>query len=269
MVNNRYLYVFVSAGLNDILCQIKQAVDYAHRHNRIIIFDKFHHEITFEFWNIFNIEYPGVQIANFCDIDISKIYRKQLNYKIDYSEKILCYYKPSGGTDSHSLLSYIRLKSNIVKQFYERLDNIGGEYVGIHIRNTDIKSDIDGLLSNLAKRKYLNKIFVSTDDINTLKRFKEIYGDKIYSFSNIIDIGKDKSLHHTLKLDKKIKNTDAILDLLCLGYAKEIYCAPMIFHPSLSIRNTNLLGGYSNLALYLNKNKHLIQNMVSNYIKLS
>lgn len=264
-MSNRYLYVFISAGLNDTLCQIKQALDYASKYNRIIVFDKFHYEITFEFWNIFEIEYPNVKII-YDDLNISNITnRQQLNYNIDYSEAVVSYYKPTGGIDSHALIQYLTLKPHIIEQFCERLNNIGGEYIGIHIRNTDIKSDIEGLL-NLIRNKDLSKIFLSTDDINTLNNFKKNYGNKIYSFSSIINLDKDKSLHHSNKLEKKIKNIDAMLDLLCLGYAKEIYCAKMIFHPSLFVqKNKNTLGGYSNLALYLNKNKYLIKNMLRNY----
>lgn len=262
---NRYIYVFVSGGLNDILCQIKQALDYAYKYNRVVIFNKSHHQITFEFWNIFDIQYPDINIID--NIDFPKINRKQLNYKLNYSENVIPYYNPTGGEDSFHLFKHIKLKLHIIKKFNERLKNLGDKYDGIHIRNTDIKSDIDGLLCSLDFNNN-SKIFLSTDDINTFYRFKKLYGKQIYSFSKLIDVSAYGSLHHCDKLDKKTKNMDAVLDLLCLGNAEKLYCAKMLYHPSISSSGRMMpsFGGYSRLAMYLHKNKNLIDNMIKNYI---
>ena len=163
---NKYLYTFVSGGMNDILCQIKRSIDYAKKYNRIIYFDK--NDVTFEFWNIFNINCDEVKIISSINqmtipfIDVS-LKAQQLDYSKDYDSNLVVFYKPGGGNDSHDLIPYLTLKENIVNQFYERLDIINGSYTGIHIRNTDIKSNVNKLL-NLLEDKNLHRIFLSTDD---------------------------------------------------------------------------------------------------------
>jgi len=262
---NKYLYTFVSGGMNDILCQVQRSIDYAKKYNRIIYFDK--KDVTFEFWNIFNINCSEVKIINDINqttislIDNKNI--KQLDYSRDYDSNLLVFYKPGGGNDSHNLISYLTLKEDIIKQFYERLNEIYDSYIGIHIRNTDIKSNINKLL-HLIKDKNFDCIFLSTDDLHTLNLFQNIYGDRIRSFSRLIPLNNNNSLHHCKNINKNIKNTDAILDLLCLANASDLYCAEMLNHPSLdsTTQKKLLFGGYSRLAIYLHNNKQLMKKLL-------
>jgi len=85
------------------------------------------------------------------------------------NEKIL-YYCGNGGNNRHLILKYITVNENTINKLKEY--KIDKEYIGVHFRNTDIKSNINSYIKQL--QQYKNKcIYLATDDYSALEIFKK------------------------------------------------------------------------------------------------
>ncbi len=154
-----------------------------------------------------------------------------------------------GAPASSKILCLIRLEKWLCQEFEERWTKIdGGEgYTGIHIRNTDMKSDFKGTLDVI--KALPDRVFVATDSAQVQNDLACIRAENLY-MSKIPDFG-GKPLHHfpVNDLEKTEITTTAILDLLILGLSRKCLVS-------------NINSGYSKLALMLQRNPRLILSMI-------
>ncbi len=190
--DTRYILCRPQGGLNDMLGEIEKCCQYADRTNRIVIVDtnyagaeSFHDELNHYFESMQSNLFLSIDgfkgllrqldvFPNFLfgRIDSYKTVRKpQTNYLIDeitqefisfdfnkeYDEKLLIHHSSGGATNSHLLFQRLRLAKNLGVEFERRLGEIGGTYLGIHIRNTDYYSDYSKIIKSI--KNYPQKIF--------------------------------------------------------------------------------------------------------------
>ena len=160
-------------------------------------------------------------------------------------------------------LRSIKINDEIIAVAQGRMMEIGGEYIGVHYRNTDMKHDIRKIInstSNAVNDSGIKNIFLATDDITSKSMFEEALPScKIHSFSNIPDHKKlgQPSIHYMSNLaleksglSKKNQIMDALCDIICLQ-------SSVIFIPSQT-------SAMSKLVTYLRDEKELCKNFLGN-----
>jgi hypothetical protein len=286
MDQNRYIVCYPGGGITDMLSVIGLCLDYAIKHKRTLLIDTtyktswFKHDIfdyvdfthasiyskhPRDFYPSFQTKsvYPQLMKDNFDNLE--HIYKNKAyhmlgtekslatNLSSHYKEDIVVY-SNCGTSKSTSylnlILSTMQFKNTVLTPFLKNYLKLPENYISIHIRNTDIKSNTDEFLranrSNL-KDKF---IYLASDDKHTIDKFKSIYKGNIYNFSNIPN--KDgENIHYN---HDEIPQTDFIIDcfvdILLLAASSEYYYS-------------NERSGYSNLANTLFTDKQLLHQITA------
>ena len=98
----------------------------------------------------------------------------------------------------------------------------------MHIRKTDKPTD-ENIFLNLFGPKLINKnVFLASDDIEIINKFKKIYDNNLYQFSKIEPKPPTGGIHNIIRqtAEQEEFTTDVIVDLLLLANGKEFYCQP-------------------------------------------
>jgi hypothetical protein len=281
-----------------VLCQIEKVCRYADRFDRTVIIDTNHHStgsIKDHFSRYFvskqkrlvldltAIEFAlknGGVVPSFiaselfqydahfdhelgCFVEKTKRLPITFDFTKDYAEPLLVHHG-SGRLRGASVaaLSRLRLRDDLTDELIERLKSIGSNYVSVHIRNTDYKTNYRPLLDKLRSHPALlncKKLFVATDDISCLEACRaKLPGFNVISFSKLPH-ESGRPIHRLTECDDVCqRNKDAILDLLMLALSQEF----MFFEV-----NQNRWGarysGFSVLALDLRNSKAILSELIS------
>ncbi len=140
-------------------------------------------------------------------------------------------------------LSCLRMSARLRRLVERRWAGLPKPYIGIHVRNTDRKSD-PGVVMRLLRR-YPGGVFLATDSAEAQRSMRRLAGRRVFT-SKIPDF-RGAALH-TRCVSHQVKeriNTMAIVDLVLLALSKRVY---------LSAENS----GYSRLARVLNRNRRVV-----------
>ena len=137
--------------------------------------------------------------------------------KIDYYNNIKMY-AGNGGNNLRNIIKYVKCNpdiQNLLKEY-----KINEKYIGVHFRNTDRNNDIGLFISKLKLYKDY-KIYIATDNISSLKKFKEnLKGYDIFYYFEPFD-AKGKNIHFN-NPDKDNVITSILVDMYML-YHSEIF----------------------------------------------
>ena len=280
----KYVLCMPMGGLNDMCNIIYNCLLYCRKFNRILVIDtrqschfkdSIHKYIEMNDPNI----YTGLIESWYSTIDSKTIYPEYvkdiihtinpkwikpqtfyhgeigpLHFDVNnnYSHDILVYARCGGGRVIHKLLSPYRLKDIVKNVFIKRRAVLPLSYLGIHIRHSDILSDIASFMKKYRNIFLKNPIFIASDNADVIKLFRETYKE-VYTFSEIGDFKSHgvKSIQKIIRSDIEHENynIDTIVDLLLLG-SSDTY-----------IYSTG--SGYSLAADSLFRNKAIINNILS------
>jgi hypothetical protein len=166
-----------------------------------------------------------------------------------YLEDIIVYVSCGGGIPEE-LLKYMYFNPIILDVYYKRLKQLPNNYISLHIRNTDYKSNIEEFISLHDNKLKNTKFFLATDDANTIYKYKLLYGNNVIQFSNIPKTTNNANIHYNHdNLDHTEFIIDSFVDLLLLASANEYYYS-------------SEQSGYSRFANYLFTNKNILNNIV-------
>jgi hypothetical protein len=177
--------------------------------------------------------FPKYYYNNF----ISKNVKKKLvitDLSKTYKEKFIIRSNGAYGPFFYDFLKITKMKENILdilrNRYYENnLNNLF--YIGIHIRNTDYKSDFKKFYMKLLGNKEIEKktnILICSDDLDVINYFFEKKDFcNLYSFSDIPKLeNKNIGIHNIKNLDEETKkqiNIDLICDLFLLILSHKFY----------------------------------------------
>jgi hypothetical protein len=285
-------------GLNDVLCQIEKVCKYAEQFDRSVIIDTNHHS-TGSIRDHFSRYFVSRQKRVFLDLtaiefklkNVSVVpsfiasdllqydahFDRELGYFVEkntrqpitfdftknYAEPLLVHHA-SGRLRGASVaaLSRLRLHDNLADELTKRLKSIGSNYVSVHIRNTDYKTNYQVVLNQLRNHPALRdceNLFVATDDIACLEACKNKFPDiNIISFSKLPE-KSGRPIHRLTELDDVYqRNKDAILDLLMLALSHKF-----IFFELQENRWSAKYSGFSILALDLRNSRAILSELIS------
>lgn len=290
MDQGKYIVCYPGGGITDMLTVINQCLVYAIKHNRLLLIDTtyktswFKHDIftyiEFNHTNIYPTHpkelyktftektvYPSIMRNNYDDLE-HEYKNKEYYYKCStvslctnltqpYHEDIVVYCncgKAPG--DLTQILSTIQFKDTILNPFLKRYLTLPQNYISVHIRNTDIKSDVDAFLkinnSNFKERP----IYLASDNKATIEKLKKIYINNVYNYANIPD-NKGTNIHYNhAEIPQNDFIIDCFVDILLLASSETYYYS-------------NERSGYSKFANTLYSDKHLLHKITASILSPS
>jgi hypothetical protein len=322
--NKKYILCRPVGGLNDIFCQIEKCWQYAEKYNRILIVDTHKSQgllgqnfLDFFFLKnkiqiVFTVN-KHIKFLNSLSCFPKKVQNNirkwhyfpnrqitTFNFNKNYDESLLYHESTSGGVLSHRFLNRIKLNSNVklkVKKYLARKLNF--EYVGVHIRNTDLQTDYDNFFTQISNKISAKNILICTDNRSILTKAKiflsnfNVYNNEEMKNETFVPIHTIK--RYSSNKEKKKIVINSIIDLISLGFANKLYISrPLyvnfskynllskiiyklirftngiprrllifIFERFLNHNKKNSFSGYSMLALFLNKNKNILKKLTN------
>ena len=282
---NKFVFCRPHGGFNDILCQVELCWRYAERFDRALVLDgqtcgmlgsfapyfvpkankiPVFTNVTEELFAHLNALtcYPH-SIQGRLDKYISEIQpdlnkmvvsdsREKLAFdrKRDYSEQVLVHEQFGGGTRSRAGLSRLTLSPDIVSLVESALEKLPRSYIGIHVRNTDRRTDYKELFEKLFVKVTGRNVLICSDDPSVLSFGRKYFElSKVYTSSEPPDLGGD-AIHvpwnHHEDSTRRGAVLSSIIDLLALGGAEKLYFGRA---------KDRRFSGFSLLAKYISKNK--------------
>jgi hypothetical protein len=280
----RYLLCRPAGGLNDMLCQIGKCANYAERHGRTLVIHTAPVEFGESLESYFEPLSPGIVFATphlLADLEKLAVYPSVLagqinaylsqysgeyrNYVLagtrekisldfgkDYAEPLLVHHACGGGLLSLDCLGRFKLNPGMVEKFYARIEVVGRHYAGVHVRHTDYRTDYVEFFNVIADKIRQEPIVVCTDNREVADHAKAFFGPRAFGFADLPDMG-GRPLHYDNQLDRQTINTDSILDLITLARARRLFVTPV---------SGGHFSGYSRLALALNRNQALVDQLL-------
>jgi hypothetical protein len=90
------------------------------------------------------------------------------DFRFDYPHTLLVHEQCGGGTLSWDLLDKLALSPSILPYVTERLSALPPEYLGVHVRNTDLKTDYEAFFRSIYQSTIDRTVLVCSDDPNVI-----------------------------------------------------------------------------------------------------
>lgn len=282
---NKYILCRPKGGFNDMLTQIEKCWKYAEIFNRKLIIDSldsgFHDHFDHYFISkknqsvlpIYDIPndincnasvFPNeltntIQTYNsFYDIQYHNFFDKDsgvqltFDFSINYEQNILIHEQCGRNNDSINALNRIRLTQEISKKIQEKMKFLGN-YISIHIRNTDYKTNYKKFFNEIKNENSpIKKYVLCTDDYLCQQYAKDFFENKIL-FTHKVPNTQGAPLHYNDNLNRLETNINTIMDLLILAMGQEI---------KFTKTENNIYSGFSLLAKNLNHNKKIVYSLL-------
>jgi hypothetical protein len=252
----QYIFCLPGGGFNDVIEQIMLCLQYAIRHNRILVLDT-HRVFSFkdDITNYFDIShshiyqepahtfyaqvkqnrlecYPSVITYENIDIacghysgELNAYQYKSVLTRLDlsraYEEPVVFHSNCGGGTGPVNFFNLFPLKPIVLDELTRRWRSLTHPYIALHIRHTDYKSNIsDFITTHSAQIAEMPCVFLASDNKSVIDTVVSLYGSKIHTFSTIT--GKeDTPMHYRIPIPPTAYIVDMICDFLLLVVADE------------------------------------------------
>ena len=275
-------------GLNDTLCQIEKCWRYAEKFGRTLIIDTLNSGLLAEFSEFFSPRnsltkvhfslsekqlcfldsltcFPhfaqeklrtyfavySIDVKNYVDRDTSELLT--FNFDKNYDELVLIHEQCGGGDLSFYLLNRISISENIRPIVLDRIQHLDHDYLAIHVRNTDYRTQYKDLFRDVYPSVNNKSLLICSDDAEVISHAKNFF-----TLSNVLTSSQtpqtgNKPLHlsttHSDDEQRKKATINSIIDLIALGRSTQLYFANVTAGHS---------SGFSRLAMYLCQNKNII-----------
>lgn len=303
-------------GLNDTLCQISLCRDYALNFKCNLAIDTSDSGLQCDFWDIFEtlpgsrwpivirptteklligseftvrpsfIEGGFSSLRNEVEYDavLGKIVSKKtrlpivFDLKVNHAEDLLVHCACGGGRASFRIIESITLNKKVSDHISKRLTFLPERYIGIHVRNTDLKSDYRSFFKRIKSQINDRNVFVCSDDANVVE-FATSYFNKSRIYSLDKWYAPNGGPIHSLRSGVGIgyeSSVEALTDLIGLGGAEKVLFAPTERQGSqvskldhryyvkeikrvMRFPYHNIDSGFAMLALFLFRNKSILR----------
>ena len=259
----RFLLCRPRGGMNDTLCQIQRCWDYAVRYQRILIIDTTCSGLHGPFSDFFELRRPRSWIElqltsrRLADLEplscqpeaiahrigqyrsaiewsrdhgiVLKGTRTQISFDFnqDHPEAVLVHEQGGGGQGSFDLLEQLRLASSIVAEITGTLERCPRPYVGIHVRNTDYRTDYISLFEDLATELRGQRVLVCSDDAAVIQEARQHFWASELLVTSEPPHSQGEPLHHIntfqdISVSHRLAH-EALIDLLALGGSSSLH----------------------------------------------
>jgi hypothetical protein len=289
----RLLLCRPEGGLNDILSEIGKCMAYCITFDRVLVvqsnyIDNHHFKDAFSNYFkatnprfILNAESNAVELdslsvlPNFMQGRLNTYRREQLwkelpamknagitfDFSKDHSEQLLVHHQNGQHKKRNAMiaLSHLQLVDQLALQLEQRLQILGQDYTGFHVRHTDYKTDYEKRVKRLAG-SVDGPVFLATDNRAVLEFFKNVFGGKrIFGFSVLPDEAGEPLHHGAESSVLRARNVDAVLDLFTLALAREYHFFPRV---TAKFSLLPVYSGFSSLAARLRASPQILKHVL-------
>lgn len=253
----RYLICFPQGGINDMWSRIQMCISYCLHQNRMLVLDTtknwFRHDWRTYFAIPHDIVYQGHTSDFITHLLTKDVYPPELRNRtyeslpdavwirhgrmemdgimvstsllVPYAQEVVVYADCGSSLHINSMLSMLTFSDELKLEYQRRRSLLPPQYLAVHIRNTDHKSDLDTFLAKHDSLFRKHDIFVATDHHDSLIRMKTLYGAHIHSFANLPQLPYGVNIHES-KQSQALRTTrdqhhafliDMFLDFLLLA----------------------------------------------------
>lgn len=189
-------------------------------------------------------------------LPVEDISSKSLGMSFDdeYSTDLVVYENYRIGAFASSLLRRVKFQKTIADEISARLVNLRGRnYLGVHVRNSDIKSDYEEFFSRMKNQFENQVVLICSDDSYVLEYAKRyLENSVVLTSSEIPDLG-GKPYQIPFVDGEEARNKlslDALVDLIALGESQELFS-------TLIVNREVAHSGFSQLAAELCADKSI------------
>ena len=280
-------------GLNDMLCQIAAVCEYSEQHGRTVIVDANHATTDCfrdDLSHYFDSLRPGLSLdiggapTDLAGLDVvphclaGRVHAYDAKYQNglwkwveastgepitfdfdrDYDEPVLVHQSDGGGEGSIEALGRMRLRGHMLRELGRRLSVIGQPFLGVHVRNSDYRTNYQAVAQLPALRDSGLPVFVATDDQSVVDHFIKVLGRaRMFSFA-ALPIGAPVPIHRWRgEPGRRRLNEDAILDLVMLALASQFH----MFGLEPNFQRAKF-SGYSLLAANLRRRPEVLSSLI-------
>ena len=304
-MSNRYLLCRPRGGLNDTLCRIQACWRYAERSGRHLVIDTAASSLAGDFTDYFELLPTAGPVTPVLDAPllahlntlvcrpavvagrldryvarpmgdrgfVEQVSGERTRFDLealeaaptDLCEPLLVYDDSGGGSASFELLARVRFSAAVRASAREALAALGPDYVTVHVRNTDDRTDYVGLFERLRRRVGRRVLLVRSDDPAVVDYARGVFAGPV-----LVSTVRQRSAHpqgvqhypeayHDVEARRRAA-MDSLVDLVALSNARRLYYAPIggvLDLPTatgqLSVRPLRVgpVSGFSHLARYL------------------
>ncbi len=290
----RYLLCRPIGGLNDILNQIAKCFDYARATSRSLVIDTdyvFSTHFKLDFKKIFipfgiddhfltpleitfrdtaSVMPENLPSPNFCyeveDVNGLGLCLRgtrtilSFDFQVDHPQEVLIHHAYGGGQAGIDALARLTLRAELQEEFQSRLHQIEYDlnFLGVHIRNTDYKSQYQEFIDSLDVSGFKG-VFLATDSREVLDYANTTLGtDRVVSMADFPVTQSYFSLHGSVDGESAYdRAVDAVLDLLFLSACKGFAACP------LSPGQGATWSGFAVLAYHLRQRPDILRQLIS------
>ena len=175
----------------------------------------------------------------------------------DYAEQVLVHEQPGGGTLSQAGITRVTLAPQIIPTVEAALQKLPPDYIGIHVRNTDLRTAYGELFEELFVKVTGENVLICSDDPSVVSFGMNYFElSKVYSSSEAPNLDGKATHHPWSHPDDATKLTAviaSIIDLLALGGAEKLYFTKVL---------DGRISGFSRLAEYISQNKSIRESLL-------
>jgi hypothetical protein len=279
------LLVRPRAGLNDVINQVLRSAEWAERLERLLIVDAAWAAFGDNLGHYFRVrdtpsalrltfdpaEVAGMSVSPaFLNGDVMAAYkdipvsfgglpraRVMIDARTgtilssrmvpDVRAQVIVDHPIGGGDRGIELLRRLVLQPELQHHVLQRLRAMPEPYVAIHIRHTDMRTDMSDAVRRISAIHRSTPLFVASDNADVFDELRATFPRRNI-IGNTLRNGNGRPLHmRTSALDPRARNTHAIGDLLLLALGRELLV------PEQSIHGARVSSGFSRLAQALHR----------------
>jgi hypothetical protein len=268
-----------------MFCQIGKCISYAEKYNRKLIIDTTHSDLFDKLSNYFTLTELGKNIQlDLTHNEINNFYKdplfpsetvlQGLNLSPiclcsdqDCSDKFLIHRFYGGGLSSYDALKYFKLQKNIADTIKEKKSKLG-HYHAILIRHRDYNTDYIEALNEIVKLNLEIPLFLFTDnhivqDYAKTLNFKKLYINENLYRSDEVDFPIMFVPNNNPEVSRRGTNVEVLTDLFLAALSEHIYPTYLQgYRGNMQFVDKKIKSGFINLALLLQKDKALLQNLL-------
>lgn len=185
------------------------------------------------------------------------------DFEKDHEAQLLVHEQCGDGYLSEQLLPRLRLSTRARSEISMSLARLPRPYVGVHVRNTDYRTDYLPLFESIYDKTIGRNVLVCSDDPDVIVHARSFFRDSVVITATTIPNSARKPLHLRNSYDSQEERVQATImaltDLLALGGAEELcYAKSVTSGEPLRLGKS----GFSLLADHIFRNKHLIASLL-------
>jgi hypothetical protein len=281
----RYLLCRPRGGLNDCLRQLQKCWRYAVLHRRTLIVDTAGFAVMSPFGRYFEPRRAGASFVLTLEPELlaeletlecqvpsitgrigsyeavfegKQMFEKDsgelltFDFRRPHDAPLLVHHQCGGGLGI-GFLSQVRLTPDVAEVVRERLALLPPGYLGLHVRNSDVKSDYKAFFEAVRAELEGERVLVCSDDSACIDYARDFFTkSEVLAISEIPDTRGRRLWDFTGQDDWK-SNVDSLVDVLALAHARRILRPePPIGYPS----------GFSRLAIELHNRPWLLSGLL-------